>query len=528
MKKIKVEKSTYLDSISLMGISKTIGEMAGVKVALVAMATDTNLLLLKESGFDPGEVGTASANDLVIAVEARDRASLEAAFEMAERTVRGGTPPGGARATAPSGRAGAAPETAGISGLEAAVSLRPEINLVLISVPGRFAAFEARRALRAGKHVMIFSDNVSIEDERALKGLAASKGLLLMGPDCGTAIINGVGLGFVNNVPRGPVGIVAASGTGAQEVSSILARIGVGISHIIGTGGRDVSDAVGGAMTLAGLRALVRDTATRVLVVISKLPSPAVAHEIVGAAAASDKPSIIYFAGSGGTARRDGVVFARTLTDTAMAAATACGASPRRLLCEGADADGRLAAAARALPRSRKYLRGLFTGGTLAQEAVSLFAPRLGAVATNMKLPNTELLTDPAVSKGHTVVDLGDDAFTRGRAHPMIDQSLRLVRLAREMCDPGVGVVLLDIVLGYGCNPDPAGEIARTLEAAPAASAAHSRPAVIASICGTAGDPQSYDRQRHTLETAGVMVAETNATACEWVVGLLGRRRDER
>ena len=527
MKKIKVEKSTYLDSISLMGISKRVSETAGVKTAMVAMATDTNLLLLKESGFDLAEVKQASANDLLIAVDARDGVSMEAAFALAERAVRGeggGAVAGGAGGEVGSGAAqGSAESVRGpiaVHGLESGLRLHPEINLVLISVPGRFAAFEARRALRAGRHVMIFSDNVPIEDEKALKSIAAERGLLLMGPDCGTAMINGVGLGFANNVPRGPVGIVAASGTGAQEVSCILARIGVGVSHIIGTGGRDVSDAVGGAMTLAGLSALAHDPATQVLVVISKLPSPAVAHEITGAAAASDKPCIIYFAGSGGAARRDSVVFARTLADTAAAAATACGASPRALLCEEAENERLIADLGKRLPRSRKYVRGLYSGGTLAQEAVVLLGERLGEIATNMKMPGTELLKDPAVSKGHTVIDLGDDAFTRGRAHPMIDQALRLARVSKEMCDPYAGVVLLDIVLGYGCNPDPAGEIARTLDDAPTGS----RPIVIASICGTAGDPQGYDRQKQMLEAADVVVAETNASACELVVRLLGRR----
>ena len=528
MKRVLVEKSTYLDSISLMGISRKVSACPGVTSAVVSMATDTNLALLKENRFDLAGLGALSANDLVIAVDAHDAASLDAAVAAARQEIAGGTRPvatpaaGGTR-----GPGGATPA----AGLGAALRDHPEINLVLISVPGKYAGREADRALRAGRHVMIFSNNVSIEDERRLNALAAERGLLVMGPDCGTAVIGGVGLGFANHLPRGPVGIVAASGTGAQEVSSILARMEIGVTHIIGTGGRDVSETIGGASVKAGLEALIADGATKVVAIVSKLPAPTVREEILRIASAAGKPCVVYFAGYSGVERCGNLVFARTLTETAREAARALGVAPKGLGestgegLAGAGGGGAKAiyAAASRLPASRKYVRGLYSGGTLAQEAVFVFGERLGPVSTNMKLPGTTLLADPRTSKGHTIVDLGDDAFTRGRAHPMIDQAYRLTRLEKEIADPETALILLDVVLGYGCNEDPCGEIARALRAlAPAACG--SRPVIVASICGTPGDPQGYDRQKRELEEAGVLVAETNAVAADWVAAWAAAR----
>lgn len=521
MKRISVKKATYLDSISLMGISRKVSEAAGVKSAMVAMATDTNLLLLKEAGFDPSAAGAVSANDLIVAIDAADGAALEAALALAHLEIDGGRASGAGEPGGPSAGHGRVPSQPGLGPV---LRHHPEINLVLISVPGRFAAREAERALAAGRHVMIFSDNVSLEDEKRLKATAAERSLLVMGPDCGTAIINGVGLGFANQVPRGPVGIVAASGTGAQEVSSILARWDVGVSHIIGTGGRDVSAAIGGVMTKMGLRALADDRATRVLVVISKLPSPEVTQDILETASRAGKPCVVAFAGWSGEERRGDVVFARNLTQAAHDAATAAGATNHSPGCVADDGAKKLRPVAAAIREPRRYVRGLFSGGTLAQEAVFILGERLAPISTNMKLPGTVMLDDPSASRGHTVVDLGDDAFTRGRAHPMIDQSYRLARLEREAADSETAVILLDVVLGYACNPDPAGEIARALGARAGSGAGARMPAVVASICGTRGDPQDYDRQRLELEAVGVLVAETNAVAARWVAELLGRK----
>jgi FdrA protein len=536
MKQLRLEKSAYLDSVSLMGISRKIGELAGVLSAQVAMATDTNLLLLRESGFDTETLGDVTPGDMVVAIDAESAERLEAAMAAAEREIArgGGTGAGeGAGGSAVGGSGGSGGAVAAPD-LTAAIGEHSEINLVFISTPGRYAAREAWRALSAGKHVMIFSDNVSLEDEKLLKGLGRERGLLVMGPDCGTAIISGVGLGFANSVPRGRIGIVAASGTGAQEVSSILARLGLGVSHIIGTGGRDVSDAIGGVMTTMGLEMLARDAATDVLVVISKLPGEGVARRILAAARAAGKPCVVAFAGLAGDGRdreRDDrpLIFARTLTEAAVAAARLATGTAPAIGMSGGESAARVASLRCKVSGERKFLRGLFSGGTLAQEAVALLGPRLGPVHTNMKMSGSIPLDNAARSMGHTVVDLGDDAFTRGRAHPMIDQSYRLARLAHEAADPECAVMLLDVVLGYGCNPDPAGEVAAAIGALPAAAALKkgTAPFFVASVCGTAGDPQNYSLQRRKLEDAGVLVAETNALACDVVAGILGGQTDE-
>lgn len=508
MKKILIEKSAYLDSVSLMRLSKRAGEAAGVNSAMVAMATDTNVLLLREAGFDPAGAAGATPNDLIIALDAADEASFESALALVRSEIEGGAAPlEGAEYT---------PGT-----LDGAIRARPDINLVFISVPGRFAAAEAHRALAAGKHVMIFSDNVPVEDEVKLKALGRARGLLVMGPDCGTAIVNGVGLGFANAVPRGGVGIVSASGTGAQEVSSVLAGLGVGVSQLIGTGGRDVSAAVGGVTTTMGLNALVADATTEVIVIISKVPDEAVGDELLAAAGQSGKPCVIWFAGQDAMPGEGNLTFAGTLADTARraaAAATGRGFSPPST----DDVSALLGKTKAAIPPGRKFVRGLFGGGTLGQEAVFQLKPCLGEINTNMNLPGTTLLTDPSVSAGHTIVDLGDDAFTRGRAHPMIDQSYRLARIAKEFDDPETAVILMDVVLGFGCNMNPGGEIAETLHVLNEKHGARGGPAVVISLCGTHDDPQGYARQKQALESAGAVVADTNELACTLVARLKG------
>jgi succinyl-CoA synthetase alpha subunit len=508
MKKIIIEKSAYLDSVSLMRVSKKAGEAAGVNSAMVAMATDTNMLLLKEAGFDPAGASGATPNDLIIALDAVDEASLEAALDLVSREIQGGA--------APEGEAGYTPRT-----LDGAIRARPDLNLVFISIPGQFAAAEAEVALASGRHVMIFSDNVSIEDEVRLKALGRVNGLLVMGPDCGTAIINGVGLGFANAVPRGNVGIVSASGTGAQEVSSVLARLGVGVSQLVGTGGRDVSAAVGGVTTTMGLKALISDKETEVIVIISKVPDEAVGAEILGLARQGGKPCVIWFAGQEAMPGGGDLTFGGTLADTArLAAAAATGKT------FGAPSEEDISAltsrTGAAVPPGRKFVRGLFGGGTLGQEAVFILRPGLGEVHTNMKLPGTSLLSDPSASEGHTIVDLGDDAFTRGRAHPMIDQSYKLARITKEFEDPETAVILLDVVLGYGCNMDPGGEIAGVLKKLREKVPEDGAPAVLVSLCGTHDDPQGHARQKQQLEAAGAVVTDTNELACMVVAKLIG------
>jgi FdrA protein len=374
----------------------------------------------------------------------------------------------------------------------------PAANLALISVPGDFAVAEARKALDLGLHTMIFSDNVPLADEAALKRDARTRRRLVMGPDCGTAIIAGVPLGFANVVPRGDIGLIGASGTGIQEISCLIARAGRGVSHAIGTGGRDLKAEVGAITTLMAIDALDADAATRHVVLVSKPPAAAVAGAVLARVAKSPKPFTICFLGAENVALPDNARAAATLD---AAADLVLGAAPGR--------------AGPALPRLQqgKLVRGLYAGGTLCSEAQIVFREAGLAVASNVPVPGASLT--PA-GNGHAMIDLGDDAFTRGRPHPMFEPSVRDAPLAEALADPRVGLVLIDIVLGYGGHPDPAGHLAAFL-------AGRNRPLIVASVTGTDADPQPRDAQVRKLIDAGVIVADSNAAAARAAIAALGR-----
>jgi FdrA protein len=487
---IEVRRGAYFDSVTLLGVSQDAQRVDGVDAALVAMATELNLDMLRDLGFDAGAVGDVTPNDLLVAVRATAGA-LPAALERVE----------GALASRPSPDTGVAgelpPRTIG------AAARRTDATLALISVPGAHAFVEAMDALRAGLHVMLFSDNVPIEQEIALKAEGARSGLLVMGPDCGTAIIAGVGLGFANVVRPGPVGVVAASGTGAQQVCCLLDDASVGVSHVIGVGGRDLSAEVGSATTLRALDALDDDKGTELIIVVSKPPDAAVADRVAERAAACSTPVVLGFVGRG---RPD-------LTAVTVAAVERLGLSPR----EPRRWDPPDPPQAGAAP-----LRGLFSGGTLCEEAMVIAADALGPIASNVPL-EPGWRWDPDAYDGHAMIDFGDDALTRGRPHPMIDHSMRLARLARESQQPGDRVVVLDVVLGHGADAHPATALAPAIAAARERAAARGdRLAVVVSLCGTRDDPQDLERQAHRLAEAGAVVHLSNAHAARHAVGLAG------
>jgi len=387
--------------------------------------------------------------------------------------------------------------------LHAATAALPDANLALISVPGDFAAAEARKAIRCGLHVMIFSDNVSIEDERALKEEARERGLLVMGPDCGTAIVGGVPLAFANVVPPGNFGIIGASGTGIQEVSCLIARHGRGVSHAIGVGGRDLKNEVGGIATLMAMEALEADTGTDHVILISKPPAPAVAALVRERIAASSKTYTVCLIGSDIMDLPGNAQQVSTLKDAANNAMNGASAP-----------DFDAVALARPLSVGRSGAKGLFCGGTLAAEAQAIFRNAGQAVSSNTPLPGIPDLK--TATQGHPMIDLGADEYTRGRPHPMIDPTLRDHVLAETLAEPGLGLVLLDLVIGYGAHQDPAGNVVRCLDAA-----ADQRPLVIASVTGTDGDPQGRTAQVAKLEAAGVLVTPSNADAAELAVACL-------
>ena len=519
MKKLSVRKDSYFDSVFLMSLSKKLKESGGVADAVVAMGTPMNLELLASQGYSPAELLGATPNDLVMAVDCADESAVKAALESAahlleRKTVRPGL--------------GAAPDP---TSLGAALEMLQGANLAVISLPGAHAAREARKCLETGLHVMLFSDNVSLEDEIALKELGREKGLLVMGPDCGTAIINGKPLCFANVVRRGPVGVVAASGTGLQEVTCLVDRFGSGISQAIGTGGRDLKNAkVGGITMLMGVAALSLDPETKVLVVISKPPAADVADKVVAALGAAGKPAVVHFIGReaplAGSAPPS-IRFAGNLEEAAaMAVALAGSVAPDRDGANEKDAaaiDSLAAQETARLAKGQRYLRGYYTGGTVADEAMILLHRLTGRVFSNNQTDKAFVLPDPKRSVEHTVVDLGDDVFTLGRPHPMIDPSTRTERILAEADDPSIAVVLVDVVLGYGSHEDPAGALVPALTAARReAEGRGGYLPVVASVIGTGGDFQGFAGQVAKLEAAGCIVMPSNFRAAKLAARIVG------
>jgi succinyl-CoA synthetase alpha subunit len=501
----------YRDSVSLMQLSASLGRLPGVEQASAVMATPANLELLRAAGLLQGEVA-ASPNDLLLALRGKSEAALKAALAQAAAALERPA------AAAPPGSAAAQP----LRSLQMAQAQAPAANLALVSVPGEYAAAEAMKALRLGLNVMLFSDNVALEDEVALKRLARERGLLVMGPDCGTAIVDGVPLGFANAVRRGAIGVVGASGTGTQQVTCLVHRAGAGISHAIGTGGHDLSKEVGGITMLAGLKALAGDAGTKVIVLVSKPPAPAVAKAVLAAAGRAGKKVVVNFIGAAPDAVRGrNLHAARTLEEAASAAAAfARGRRPPR------PAKEKLRLPALRFAPKQRYVRGLYSGGTFCDEASALLGEALGEVWSNAPVDARLKIADPWKSRGHTLIDLGDDVFTRGRPHPMIDHGLRNERIVAEAGDPEVAVILLDVVLGFGSHPDPAAEMAPAIRKAQAAARKKGRTiAFVGFVCGTDEDPQGLARQEKALREAGVLLAASNARAVRLAAAIVQRRK---
>jgi succinyl-CoA synthetase alpha subunit len=508
--KTLIKTSEYHDSVSLMLVARELSKLEGIKDAAVVMGTEANKSILTDAGLLTEEARVASPNDLVIAVATSSDSLADEALQKAEVLLK---------------KKAAAAETGEFKpkSIRGAVSANSAANVAVISVAGRYATDEAWEALSHGLHVLLFSDNVSLEDEIALKKYAREQGLLLMGPGAGTTILNSVALGFANVLPRGPVGIVSAAGTGLQEVSTLLARKGVGISQGIGTGGRDLKKEVGGIMMLEALKALQQDEATSVIVLISKPPAEEVVRLILDQVAASVKPAVICFLGGDASqtalAKIPNVVPARTLYECALLAAQMIrpeiGVAAEMLEAENT----RLAEQAKSLKArlnpSQYYLRGLFSGGTLCYEAQVIWKETLDIpVYSNAPLPGIPALPDSTKSRQHTVVDLGEEEFTVGRPHPMIDNDLRIRRLLQEARDPEVAVIMLDVVIGYGAHPDPASELGKAVEDAQKLARGEGRELlVVASVTGTEEDPQVLSKTMSTLERAGVIVCDSNSAA---------------
>jgi FdrA protein len=490
--------NTYRDSVELMRVAAELEARPGIQRAALVSATSANRDVLSAAGLLAGDALTAGPNDLIVAM-AGEAGAVDDGLAYARSLLSG-------RAAQPSrtDQKREPPRT-----LAEALTEMPDANLALISTPGTFATAEALKALKRGMDVFLFSDNVSVEDEIELKALARRKGLLLMGPDCGTAILSGVPLGFANAVRQGSIGLIGASGTGLQEVACLIDSRGEGISGAIGVGGRDLDERIGGTMMLAALERMAADDETRVIVLVSKPPAPEVATRVLAEARRCGKPVVVNFLGAAASPNTDNLVFADTLDAAAASAVALVRGEPlpdghsvlsdELVLAAGAQAS-RLAA-------GNRRVVGLYSGGTLCKEASHLL---------HELLPHAE----------HDLVDLGDDEFTVGRPHPMIDPKLRAERIVEVGANTDVGVLLLDVVLGYGSHPDPAGGLVEAIAAArQEASRCGRYLAVVASVCGTPGDPQNMTDQQAKLRDVGVVLAPSNAQAAHVAALIAGAPR---
>jgi FdrA protein len=504
----------YKDSVSLMQISARLNALDGVEQASVAMATPANIERMRDAGLDIAL--EARPNDLLIALDANDSAAAEA-FELAASLLR----PSTVQETSADVHRPAVSIAMGVHD-------EMQANFALISVPGRYAAAEALKALSQGLHVMLFSDNVPEEQEAAIKRYAREQDLLVMGPDCGTAIINGMPLGFANVVRRGSIGLVAASGTGLQEVSCHIHHLGAGVSQAIGTGGRDLHEAIGGLSMIQGIAMLADDPETDLIVLISKPPAPGIMQKVLACARQCGKPVVVHFLGAEDhSLEYEGVIPARSLLHAAeVAVATSEGkkapqeTNTRESLF--AEAQARIGAMA----AIQKDIRGVFAGGTFCYEAqLALLAAGLSC-ESNAPVRGAAVLQNRQQGSGHSLVDMGDDEFTQGRPHPMIDPELRNARLLSEGRDPATAVLLFDIVLGYGASVDPCATLLPVLNTLQQEAAREQRTLLlIAHVCGTEGDPQDRQQQTEHLHQAGVLVAGSNIEAARLAAFVAQQRK---
>lgn len=495
-----IRPGVYYDSVVLMRVQRSLAALPDVLDAGVVMATPANREILAAGSLLPEDLANSRADDLLIVIRAASAAAAEYALSQLDELLR-------ARRTASA-------ESYRPHALTTAIGELPDARWVMISVPGEHAAALARQALDEGKNVFLYSDNVTLTEELELKQLAGERGLLMMGPDCGTAILSGVGFGFANRVRRGGIGLIGASGTGLQAIASRIHELGGGLSHALGTGGRDLHQEIGGLTALAALDLLSRDEETRVIVLVSKPPAPGIATRVLAAARRTGKPVVVHFLGQPRPERRVGTLhFATSLAEAAEIAAG---------LAEQTEPAG--ASFAKSSPGA--LLRGLFSGGTLAAEALLGLRVFLRTIASNVGHDASYRDTS---QNGHRLLDLGDDEFTVGRPHPMIDLTLLRERIRAAATESSVGVVLLDVVLGDGAHADPASELAPEIAAGKALAASQGRALeVVVIVIGTEGDPQDLARQVAELGGSGATVVRSVGEAIERVTAVLAVPTGER
>jgi FdrA protein len=504
--KIILKKNNYWDSIFSMNAAKEIIKIKGVKDAVLVMGTDMNKTVLKEVGGLTPEAVAATPNDLIIYLDLEDGSIVNDVLACLESIISSKDKNQNERETA-------------YTSLTKAIDASPEANLVFISVPGEFAAQEARTALNRGLNAFIFSDNVPLEEEVELKKLAWEKGLFVLGPGCGTSVINHISIGLMSAISEGCIGIVGASGSGIQQIAILIDRQGLGISQAIGTGGRDLSKEVGGITMIQGINFLENDDNTKVIVLVSKPPAPFTAEKIFSLVKKSSKPVVIFFLGGDQQQIKEvGAYGALTLEEAAMTAIKLAKNEiiPAENFIEKCKTELVQAASEEKskLSPEQKYLRGLFCGGTHSEEAIFLLQDMIEDLYANVSFGKCQKITNPHSSIKNTLIDMGDEEFTRGKPHPVIDPSILKERLWKEGCDPNVAVILFDLLLGYGAHQDPVGAIEETLKALRQKTKEEDRYlSMVAFLCGSTKDPQGFDEQKRRLEALGVKVLLSNARA---------------
>ena len=502
MLKTVVKKGSYQDSVVLMLLTNELSSLDGVNKIQVMMATPANKDIFKESGLTTDELMDATANDMVVVADVNDEAVLDAVMDKVEEFLK-------KQSTAAEGKKG----SESVKSWDAALKKMSNANLAVISIPGAYAALEADRALDEGLSVFMFSDNVTIEDEKALKEKAHSKGLAVMGPDCGTGIIQGVPIAFTNNVAKGSIGIIGASGTGIQELTTIIDRLGEGVTNAIGIGGRDLKAEVGGITMMDMIDAMEDDDTVKVLVIVSKPPAKEVRDKISARLSNFSKPVVTLFVGEKPEYHEENFYHAYTLDEAArLAVGLVRGTKVPEATVDVDESEFYKA-------EDGKTIKAYYSGGTLANEAAMLIKD-----AMNCKVPPEDVEGYMLQLDGNVVVDLGDDAYTQGKPHPMIDPAKRIECMQEAVDDPSTGVVLLDIMLGYGSHADMAGSLIPTIKELQAkADAAGRKVFFIATVCGTRRDYQGYDEAVNKLKEAGVIVCENNKLACQTAIHAIGR-----
>lgn len=506
MLKSIVKKGSYHDSVVLMLLTNKISTISGVKKVSIMMATPANKDIYKQSGLATEELMSATANDMVMVADVDDDSILDTIEKETEEFFKQQSTDSAKK----SGRES-------VKSWDKAVAALPDANLAVISVPGMYAAMEADRALDENMNVFMFSDNVTIEDEKKLKEKAHSKGLAVMGPDCGTGIIQGVPIAFTNSVAPGSIGIIGASGTGIQELTTIIDRLGEGVKNAIGTGGRDLSTEVGGITMMDMIDAMEEDESVKVLIVISKPPAQSVREKISNRLSNFNKPVITLFLGEKPLYHEENFYHAYTLDEAARLAVS--------LVRNKEVAQGEILIDEKDFykPEDKKTIKAYYSGGTLAGEAAMLIKDALDLKVPPQKKEGYMLNTD-----GHIVVDLGDDVYTQGKPHPMIDPAKRIECMKQAVDDESTAVVLFDVMLGYGSHADMAGALLPTIAELDKKAQADGRKVFfIATVCGTRRDYQGYDDAVSKLKDAGVIVCETNKLAVTAAIHAIGLKFDE-